>query len=124
VHRGGTSPAAPAPLSNLNVKSLTALSGAQVFLRAEGVERVTSGFAGGRVPDPSYREVVSGRTGHAEARHPSPRSCHQPCPRHLSAGVTRGRGGWRMAAQVVRVEFDSARISLDEAPAPPSAKAR
>lgn len=107
------------------MKSLTALlgAGAQVFLRAEGVERVTSGFAGGRVPDPSYREVVSGRTGHAEARHSPPRSRHPPCPRRLSARVTRGRGGWRAAAQVVRVEFDSARISLDEVPAPPSARA-
>ena len=31
-----------------------------------GVERVVSGFAGGHVDDPSYKQVVSGRTGHAE----------------------------------------------------------
>jgi peptide-methionine (S)-S-oxide reductase len=37
-----------------------------VFERVEGVAKVVSGFAGGHVPDPSYKEVVSGETGHAE----------------------------------------------------------
>ena len=32
----------------------------------EGVESVTSGYAGGQTEDPSYREVCSGKTGHAE----------------------------------------------------------
>ena len=31
-----------------------------------GVERVVSGYANGRVKNPTYREVCSGRTGHAE----------------------------------------------------------
>lgn len=31
-----------------------------------GVRRVVSGYAGGHVPNPSYREVCGGRTGHAE----------------------------------------------------------
>ena len=31
-----------------------------------GVRRVVSGYAGGHVADPSYREVCGGRTGHAE----------------------------------------------------------
>lgn len=37
-----------------------------VFERLQGVERVVSGYAGGSVADPSYEEVCSGRTGHAE----------------------------------------------------------
>mmetsp|Transcript_18305 Transcript_18305/g.60143 ORF Transcript_18305/g.60143 Transcript_18305/m.60143 type:complete len:299 (-) Transcript_18305:345-1241(-) len=37
-----------------------------VFLRAKGVIRVRSGYAGGKTKNPSYRQVVSGKTGHAE----------------------------------------------------------
>ena len=37
-----------------------------VFERLAGVERVVSGYAGGHTPDPTYREVCGGRTGHAE----------------------------------------------------------
>jgi peptide-methionine (S)-S-oxide reductase len=37
-----------------------------VFERLRGVRDVRSGYAGGHVPDPSYREVCGGRTGHAE----------------------------------------------------------
>lgn len=31
-----------------------------------GVESVTSGYAGGQTEDPTYRDVCSGKTGHAE----------------------------------------------------------
>lgn len=38
-----------------------------VFLEVKGVEKVLSGYAGGTVPGkPTYREVCSGLTGHAE----------------------------------------------------------
>jgi peptide-methionine (S)-S-oxide reductase len=37
-----------------------------VFLNVEGVTKVVSGYSGGKVKDPTYREVCSGLTGHAE----------------------------------------------------------
>jgi len=37
-----------------------------VFEQLEGVERVVSGYAGGAVPNPSYQQVCSGQSGHAE----------------------------------------------------------
>jgi peptide-methionine (S)-S-oxide reductase len=37
-----------------------------VFRELEGVTHVESGYAGGNVADPSYDDVCSGRTGHAE----------------------------------------------------------
>jgi peptide-methionine (S)-S-oxide reductase len=37
-----------------------------VFLELRGVEKVESGYAGGAVPDPSYEQVCTGDTGHAE----------------------------------------------------------
>ncbi|CAL66434.1 peptide-methionine (S)-S-oxide reductase MsrA [Christiangramia forsetii] len=38
-----------------------------VFQRLEGVEEVSSGFTGGEIKNPAYREIITGRTGHAEA---------------------------------------------------------
>ncbi len=49
-----------------------------VFENVPGVKAVTSGYAGGRTPDPTYEQVCSKTTGHAE---------------------------------VVRIEFDPARVS-------------
>ncbi len=37
-----------------------------VMQRLRGVESVVSGYAGGKFPAPTYREVCSGLTGHAE----------------------------------------------------------
>ena len=38
-----------------------------VFKDVIGVERVESGYTGGRVANPTYRQVCGGDTGHAEA---------------------------------------------------------
>lgn len=38
-----------------------------VFDELRGVESVESGYSGGSVANPGYREVCTGRTGHAEA---------------------------------------------------------
>lgn len=37
-----------------------------IFQSLKGVEKVISGYSGGQIKDPTYREVCSGRTGHAE----------------------------------------------------------
>lgn len=37
-----------------------------VFLNLNGVTKVVSGYSGGKVKNPTYREVCSGLTGHAE----------------------------------------------------------
>ena len=37
-----------------------------IFLQLNGVEAVKSGYSGGKIKNPSYREVCTGRTGHAE----------------------------------------------------------
>jgi peptide-methionine (S)-S-oxide reductase len=37
-----------------------------VYLELRGVQRVVSGYAGGRRPNPTYEQVCSGTTGHAE----------------------------------------------------------
>ena len=38
-----------------------------IFQRLEGVESLISGYTGGTIKNPAYREVTTGRTGHAEA---------------------------------------------------------
>ncbi|MCF8307027.1 MAG: peptide-methionine (S)-S-oxide reductase MsrA [Ignavibacteriales bacterium] len=37
-----------------------------VFQRVKGVEKVVSGYSGGSVKNPTYDQVCTGRTGHAE----------------------------------------------------------
>lgn len=37
-----------------------------IFEQLEGVKKVSSGYSGGHVPNPSYEEVCAGTTGHAE----------------------------------------------------------
>src|ERR1043165_2595149 len=38
-----------------------------VFQNAKGVESIVSGYAGGHVANPTYKQVCDGTTGHAEA---------------------------------------------------------
>jgi len=38
-----------------------------IFKRIKGVESVTSGYSGGKIENPTYEQVYSGTTGHAEA---------------------------------------------------------
>jgi peptide-methionine (S)-S-oxide reductase len=38
-----------------------------VYQRISGVKKVTSGYTGGRVDNPTYEQVSMGNTGHAEA---------------------------------------------------------
>lgn len=40
-----------------------------VFQRLEGVENVVSGYAGGIIPNPTYKQICTGTTGHAEVIH-------------------------------------------------------
>jgi len=37
-----------------------------VFQRLKGVKEVISGYTGGAIKNPAYREICTGRTGHAE----------------------------------------------------------
>jgi len=38
-----------------------------VFGELKGIDKVVSGYSGGTVANPSYNEVLTGTTGHAEA---------------------------------------------------------
>ena len=40
-----------------------------IFQRVKGVTAVESGYAGGHVQNPTYNEVISGKSGHAEVAH-------------------------------------------------------
>jgi len=64
---------AQTPSTNAPAKTETATFGGgcfwcaeAVFQRIPGVKSVTSGFAGGTVPNPTYQQVCAGDTGHAE----------------------------------------------------------
>ncbi|GAB4271029.1 MAG: peptide-methionine (S)-S-oxide reductase MsrA [Candidatus Promineifilaceae bacterium] len=37
-----------------------------VYVEVSGVQKVVSGYAGGRVDDPTYKQICTGTTGHAE----------------------------------------------------------
>ncbi len=57
--------------TNKNLETATFGSGCfwcaeAIFERVKGVKSVVSGYAGGSVENPSYKEVCNGNTGHAE----------------------------------------------------------
>ena len=62
----------PAPPSAARLETATLAGGCfwcleAVFGMLRGIKRVVSGYAGGRVPNPTYKAVCAGTTGHAEA---------------------------------------------------------
>ena len=59
--------------SDMNIKTETATFGngcfwcsEAIFERIRGVQNVVSGYSGGAVEHPSYKDVCTGETGHAE----------------------------------------------------------
>ncbi len=60
------------PLKSTNATELATYGGGcfwcveAVFQRLDGVKAVTSGYAGGKTENPTYEEVITGLTGHAE----------------------------------------------------------
>ncbi len=60
------------PSENINLEVATLAAGCfwcteAAFSIIKGVERIEPGYTGGTVPNPSYDEVSTGTTGHAEA---------------------------------------------------------
>jgi peptide-methionine (S)-S-oxide reductase len=61
------------PIDQTSGKEVATLAGGcfwcleAVFKEVEGIDRVISGYSGGTVMHPSYSEVCTGTTGHAEA---------------------------------------------------------
>ncbi len=60
-----------ATMNNANLDTITLGGGCYwcieaVYQRLEGVQTIESGFSGGSMKNPSYRDVCNGNTGHAE----------------------------------------------------------
>jgi len=60
------------PIDNKNLEVATLAAGCfwcteAAFSIIKGVERIEPGYTGGSVPNPSYEQVSTGTTGHAEA---------------------------------------------------------
>lgn len=58
-------------LADKNLETITLGAGCfwcveTIFQNLKGVEKVVSGYAGGQTKNPTYKEVCSGTTGHAE----------------------------------------------------------
>jgi peptide-methionine (S)-S-oxide reductase len=72
-HRSNISPSmSPSQQTFTEHKAVATLGGGcfwcteAVYLETKGVISVTSGYAGGKIKNPTYREICSGLTGHAE----------------------------------------------------------
>jgi peptide-methionine (S)-S-oxide reductase len=71
AQKGASSNSTEKPKSKPKIETATFGGGCfwcmeAVFERIPGVKSVVSGFSGGRVPNPTYEEVLTGLTGHAE----------------------------------------------------------
>jgi peptide-methionine (S)-S-oxide reductase len=60
------------PISNKNLEIATLAAGCfwcteAAFSIIKGVERIEPGYTGGTIPNPTYEQVSTGETGHAEA---------------------------------------------------------
>jgi peptide-methionine (S)-S-oxide reductase len=66
MHTMTAMPSPPAPIETAVLGGGCFWCLEAVFDELKGVQSVESGYAGGRAPNPSYEEVCSGRTGHAE----------------------------------------------------------
>lgn len=63
---GSTETSQPAKLAKATLGGGCFWCTEAVFETEPGVKSVTSGYAGGSVKNPTYREICTGRTGHAE----------------------------------------------------------
>jgi peptide-methionine (S)-S-oxide reductase len=66
-----TNPSSPQSAGDAKLETITFASGCfwcteAVFQHLKGVKSVASGYSGGKVADPTYEQVCSGLTGHAE----------------------------------------------------------
>lgn len=68
-----TSKTEPLPMENTKKTEIATFAGGcfwcteAIFLELDGVKKVTSGYTGGARANPTYEQVSSGATGHAEA---------------------------------------------------------
>jgi len=72
-----------------------------VFLELDGVISVESGYSGGNVPNPSYDQICTGRTGHAEPNNTTRTTIATTRSRAIAASSL-GRS-WRSSGRSSRI---------------------